>query len=97
MNPMEELQHIIENQKTVTTSRLVDIVERLRKADHKRHMREGALTNTINELNKRAQRAEAKYNKAKVTVENYEFLKRKQANLRKAYNELLERSKERAT
>jgi len=58
VDPLQELKQIIDNQRTVSTSKLGDIYKRLEKISRDQNKRINSQKNSLKELNKRAQRAE---------------------------------------
>jgi hypothetical protein len=91
MNPIEQLNTIIANQKTVSTSKLMPIVKAFIKMYNNTAQKVNSQTNTINDLNKKYQQVKHKAGKRKEMVEQYERLKIHHRNLERQYNLLLEK------
>jgi len=93
VNPIEQLNTIITNQKTVSTTKLVPIVKAFIKMYNNTVQKLNSQKNTINELNKKYQQAKHKADKRLEMVEQYERLKVHHRNLEREYNLLLEKMK----
>lgn len=73
MDHLQELKQIIDNQKTVSTSKLDDIYKRLEKISRDQNKRINSQRNSLADLNKRTQRAEnwkEKYGKLREKYNN---------------------------
>ncbi|MFS0820772.1 hypothetical protein [Bacillus sp. 1P02SD] len=91
MNPIDQINTIIANQKTVSTTKLVPIVKAFAKMYINTVQKMNNQKNTINELNKKYQQAKHKADKRLEVVEQYERLKIHHRNLEREYNLLLEK------
>ncbi|WP_342025751.1 hypothetical protein AADC60_24625 [Cytobacillus pseudoceanisediminis] len=91
MNPIDELKEIIRCQKSVSTNRLEDIVIKFEKMYIDQGKKINSQRKNIAEVNIKYQREKEKAERRKVMVEQYENLKLNHSNLKREYNILLEK------
>jgi len=94
VNPIEQLNTIIANQKTVSTTKLLPIVKAFTKMYNNTVQKMNSQKNTINELNKKYQHASKRAHERKEMAEQHERLKVHHRNLEREYNLLLEKLKD---
>lgn len=92
MNPIEQLNSIITNQKTVSTTKLVPIAKAFTKMYNNTVQKMNSQKNALAELNKKYQQAKHKADKRLKMAEQYERLKVHHRNLEREYNLLLEKT-----
>ncbi|MFS0822153.1 hypothetical protein [Bacillus sp. 1P02SD] len=93
MNPIDQLNTIINSQKTVSTTKLAPIVKSFMKMYNNTAQKVNSQKNKIDELNKKYQQAKHKADKRLELVEQHERLKIHHRNLEREYNLLLEKVK----
>lgn len=89
--PIQELKEIIANQKTVSTSRLDDIVNSLEKIYIKQSNKINNQRNDINRLNARITEFKKQARKRRQAMIDYENLKAHHRNLEREFNLLKDR------
>lgn len=91
--PIQELKEIIASQKTVSTSRLEDIVIRLEKIYIKQSQKINSQYNDINRLNARINDLKKQARKRRQAMIDYENLKAHHRNFTREFNILKEKVK----
>ncbi|USK56542.1 hypothetical protein LIS82_08760 [Cytobacillus solani] len=94
MNPIDELKSIIREQKSISTKRLDVIVLKFEKMYIAQGKKINSQKNSLSVINTKYQREKQKAERRKVMVEQFEDLKLNHKNLRREYNVLLEKLKE---
>lgn len=94
MNPIDELKSIIREQKSISTKKLEVIVLKFEKMYIAQGKKINTQKNSLSVINTQYQREKQKAERRKVMVEQFEDLKLNHKNLRREYNVLLEKLKE---
>lgn len=94
MNPIDELKSIIREQKSISTKRLEVIVLKFEKMYIAQGKKINSQKNSLSVINTQYQREKQKAERRKVMIEQFEDLKLNHKNLRREYNVLLGKLKE---